>query len=54
MSDNSSDPVLYLRTPPSDTKNLSVSVVAAAIELILAPPTNACSVPFQLYLITCE
>ncbi len=32
ISDKTSKPVLYLTTPPSLTKNLSVSVVALGIE----------------------
>ncbi len=32
MSDKTSEPVLYFTTPPSLTKNLSVSVVALGIE----------------------
>jgi hypothetical protein len=51
MSDNTSIPVLYFSTPPSETRNLSVSVTAAAIELMLKGPVKACIVPFQLYLI---
>ena len=44
MSLNTCAPVLYLTTPLSDTKNLSVSVVAFAILVIdkLAVPPSSC------------